>query len=379
MDLSSEDALRLNVLISSSVAIRLDEGKMLVYGLSDTGREALITLNPNCRNDQYIRAVKELLSSMVLGSPGGYPVFLKRWTRMGQTSDIRLPDLLKLGEPEAVVAVAGAQGLTDELAELAWWAMPNTENARCMLTRECVVNGKMGKVLADFLMEFLPFEEEPGHVIESVSLVLQEGLIDEDARIALWKRGKSKNVYRVGFLFRQPDNLPDPVVQRSDYHEHEQVLTTLAEQGNAIAASMLRVLSANGQTFIHAAEVILKRPSNQDVVVAFLETLVEYCRNIRLSEFEFREMDTLISAVEQLQENRPDGILQQSPEYQAVCQAIPELEAELTALMIIAHTGEPVVRSIFAITDSVGTVMRKKLEPVSKPLMQQFAVLRRSK
>ena len=104
---------------------------MLVYGLSDSGQEAMITLNPNCRNDQYIRAVKEMLSSTVLGSPGGYPVFLKRWTRMGQTSDMRLADLLKLGEPEAVVAVAGAAGLTDVLAEHAWWAMPDAENARC--------------------------------------------------------------------------------------------------------------------------------------------------------------------------------------------------------------------------------------------------------
>ena len=291
-------------------------------------------------------------------------------------SDIRLAELLKLGEPEAVVAVAGAAGLTDELAEHAWWAMPNTENARCMLTRECVVKGKMGKVLADFLMEFLPFEEEPGHVIQSVSLVLQKGLIDQQARLALWKRGTSKNVYRVGFLVRQPDDLPDPVVQRSDYPEHEQALITLAEQGNTIAASLLRILSAAGQTYLQAAEVILKRPSNQDVVVEFLETLVEYCRDIRLSEYEFREMDTLVSAVGQLQESDPHGILQQTPEYQAVCQALPELKAELAALMIIAHTGEPVVRSIFAITDSVGSVMRKKLEPVSKPLMQQFAILR---
>ncbi len=376
MDLSSEDALRLNVLISNSVAIRVDEGKMLVYGLSDSGQEAMITLNPNCRNDQYIRAVKELLSSMVLGSPGGYPVFLKRWTRMGQTSDIRLAELLKLGEPEAVVAVAGAQGLTDELAEHAWWAMPNAENARCMLTRDCVVIGRMGKVLADFLMEFLPFEEEPRHIIQSVSLVLQTGLIDDEARMTLWKRGKSKNVYRVGFLARQPDELPDPVVQRTDYPEYEQILNQLAGQGNAFAACLTRILSAAGQTFISAAETILKRPSNQDVVVEFLETLVEYCRDIRLSEHEFREMDELLNAVEQLQQNDHEGILQQNPDYQAVSQAVPALQQELAALMVIAHAGEPVVRSIFAITDSVGSVMRKKLEPVSKPLMQQFAVLK---
>jgi len=44
-----------------------------------------------------------MLSSHVLGSPGGYPVFLQRWTRMGQTRDTQLDKLLLLGEPEAVV------------------------------------------------------------------------------------------------------------------------------------------------------------------------------------------------------------------------------------------------------------------------------------
>ncbi|RKZ63491.1 MAG: sulfur reduction protein DsrS, partial [Candidatus Parabeggiatoa sp. nov. 3] len=87
MPLSNEDNLRLNVLLANKVqAIRIDESKMIVYGLSERG-EAKIQLHPNCRDEQYLRWVRELISGYILGSPGGYPVYLKRWARMGQTKD----------------------------------------------------------------------------------------------------------------------------------------------------------------------------------------------------------------------------------------------------------------------------------------------------
>ena len=122
MDLTPEDALRINVLLAGPVeAIRIDESRMAIHALSGKG-EAKIQLNPNCRDESYLRRVRETLSSHVLGSPGGYPVFLKRWTRMGQARDEILESLLKLGEPEAVVAVVNASGITDELARRAWWA-----------------------------------------------------------------------------------------------------------------------------------------------------------------------------------------------------------------------------------------------------------------
>ena len=114
--LSNEDNLRLNVLLNQDVqAIRIDEGKMIIYGLTERG-EARIKLNPNVRDEKYIRSIKETISSHVLGSPGGYPIYIKRWTRMGQARDQSLESLLKLGEPEAIVAVIHAQGLTDEIA-----------------------------------------------------------------------------------------------------------------------------------------------------------------------------------------------------------------------------------------------------------------------
>ncbi len=148
MDLSSEDALRINVLLAGAIeAVRIDESSMTVFALLNS-KEARIKLNPNCRDESYLKRVREVLSSHVLGSPGGYPVYLKRWTRMGQARDEILESLLLLGEPKAVVAVVNATGVTNELARRAWWAQQSADNARCMLRQEAVVNGSMGSVQA---------------------------------------------------------------------------------------------------------------------------------------------------------------------------------------------------------------------------------------
>ena len=102
MELSSEDAFRLNVLLANKpLAIRIDEGRMSVHGLAAQGdspqREIKVELHPTTRVEHYLRLVRELISGQVLGSPGGYPVYLKRWTRMGQMRDESLAQLLLLG------------------------------------------------------------------------------------------------------------------------------------------------------------------------------------------------------------------------------------------------------------------------------------------
>ena len=65
LELSNEDSLRLNVLVMNVEAVRIDERSMAVYGLSARG-EARVQLNPTGRSDQYLRAVREFLSSYAL-------------------------------------------------------------------------------------------------------------------------------------------------------------------------------------------------------------------------------------------------------------------------------------------------------------------------
>jgi len=375
MDLSAEDSLRLNVLLANAVAIRIDEGAMLVYGLSEAGEEAKIQLNPTSRPDQYIRRVRELLSSAVLGSPGGYPVYLKRWTRMGQASGTRLGDLLMLGEPEAVVAVSGAPGLTDELARRAWWAMPDSDNARRMLQRQSVVEGEMGRVLADFLVEFLPFEEEPQAIIESVQLILQPGLIAAETRQAIWERGRAKSVFRVGFLRATPDDLPEQEPPRSDLAEHADELEALGASGNAVAAQLQRLMSGPGQSFIKTCELAMRRPSNQDMVCVLLDAIGEYFAAARVSPLHYDNIEVLSAHADErfaVDPMRDTAVVEALDEVHA---KVPQLAAELEAMLFLAHVGEPVVRPIFSRTDAVGSVMRRKLEPVSKPVVRQLLTL----
>jgi hypothetical protein len=199
-ELTPEDSLRLNVMLAGDIqAIRIDATSMTIYGLSPRGT-ASVKLHPVGRTDQYLRTARELLAGFAIGSPGGYPVYLQRWTRMGQARDKGLDRLLLLGEPEAVTSVAYSNGLTDELARRAWWAMPVADHARRMLERECVVQGQMGKVLADYLIEHLPFESEAHIIIDTIRILLQPGLTDEQTRLSLWRKGEIDNAYHVGFL-----------------------------------------------------------------------------------------------------------------------------------------------------------------------------------
>ena len=371
MELSHEDQLRLNVLLANEFdAVRIDENSMTLYALSGEN-EARVRLNPTGKPEPYLRRVRELLSGHVLGSPGGYPVYLRRWTRMGQQRADNLEQLLKLGEPEAVVAVAGAPGLTDELARRAWWAAPTSDNARCMLAHPDVVRGRMGAILAQHLVEHLAFETESGTMIDTVRLVLQPGLIDEATRLRIWNKGKHKRAYLVGFLQAMPDALPEPLPPRADLPEHP-ALAPLAQAGNTLAALLARVLDGPGQTFLSVAQTVLEKPANQDDVVALLNAVSDYFGAARPGPADrCQDLERIIQECEaRCDHPGEDAALA------ALLRAVPGLRPEIRAMLILARSDESVVTPIFARTTAIGTVMRRKLEPVTTPLRACLAVLR---
>ncbi len=365
MELCAEDTLKLNVLLANSHAIRINEQTMCVHGMTD-GDDAKVELNPNCPPGKYLRLVREMLSTNALGSPRGYPVYLRRWTRMGDMHNTRLEPLLMLAEDEAVIAVARAAGLTDELAARIWWVLPTAEVARYVLEHPCVVDGAMGPIVADYLTEYLPFEEVPGTLIETVRLILQPGLISDAKRREIWERGARKNHYYVGFLQTMPDALPDPQPAREDYQSIKSALQILTN--DPIAAQLIRVLSTSGQTFLSTCELVLRKPVDQDVVVETLDAMYHYFRRLRTGDREFSNVDEL--------EQYIDGVIQAHDRLCApVRQRRPEMEADLRAMLLLAHTGEPLVRPIFARTDAIGSLMRKKIAPVTNAVLAATARL----
>jgi hypothetical protein len=382
MDLTPEDALRINVLLASPIeAVRIDESRMRLVALTAKG-EAKVQLNPNCRDDAYLRRVRETLSSHVLGSPGGYPVYLKRWTRMGQARDEVLESLLMLGEPEAVVAVVNAAGITDELARRAWWALQTSDNARCMLQQAAVVNGEMGAVLADFLVEFLPFEEEARNQIKTVTLVLQGDLVDEKVRSGLWQKGRLKNAFLVGFLQTLPDDLPDRHAGHSDRERVTRQLAGLLAEENPFAVQLCRLLSPAGQTYLACVEAVLKKPSNQDVMVELMCALKAYSAALPLKKRRKFDIAEVVHVSSELIGGSDDGLDCTDGAagqcLQTLFQVLPDDEHYIRAMLFLAMLGEPVLDPVFSRTDAIGTVMRKKLKPVTEPIHEQIKILRDS-
>ncbi len=370
-ELTPEDSLRLNVMLAGDIqAIRIDATNMTIYGLSPRGT-ATVKLHPIGRSDQYLRTARELLAGFAIGSPGGYPVYLQRWTRMGQARDKGLDRLLLLGEPEAVTSVAYSNGLTDELARRAWWAMPIADHARRMLERECVVQGKMGKVLADYLIEHLPFENSAHIIMDTVRILLQPGLIDDKTRLTLWRKGEVDNAYHVGFLAALPDAIPEQLPAREDFDITQTKLTSLIAQGNIFAQQLLRLLSGAGQTFLHYYDEVLRYPADKDVVLVLLDALEVYFAALRPHHA------CSGASMEEISNNVELFIASKGNETAIgqLLQTVPELIHEIRAMLALSCIDVHIATPIMSQTTASGTLMRKKLEPVSNPILQLLSVL----
>lgn len=323
-ELSPEDQFRLNVLLAQDIkAIRIDEATQTLHALAAAG-EASMPLHPNCRADKYFRILREHLSGHALGSPGGYPVYLSRWTRHGQMESSNLSQLLLIGEPEAVVAVVHSPSLTDELAEYAWWAMPTIENARLMLMREAVAKGKMGHILTEFLVEHLPFlQEDHLAIMDTVAVLLYAGTLTPEQRLAIWKRGKRQNSYYVAFLETCPDDLPPAPLARP------------SETG------WDRPLGEAGQTFVEACIEILTRPDIQEVVSRTLDAIGRYF----------------------------------TPAVEATLH--PDLEPKRDAILRLAQVSTALTNPVFARSTAIGSLMRRKIEPLTAPILADLTLLKK--
>lgn len=338
-DLAPEDALRLNVLLAGELhAVRIDEGAMILYALTPKG-EAKISLHRNCRADLYVMRVRELLGGHALDSPGGYPVHLRRWTRMGHAGPKNLAALLKLGEPEAVTAVALAPTLSDELARRAWWALPTMEVARYMLGHAAVREGAMGPILAAFLIEHLPFEEDPVLAMNSIRAVIGAGLLDAAASAQLWAKARRRPHYFIGFLEHRPDTLPAgaelPIPAQ---------LQARAAAGDPWALQLARCRSPSGQSFLAAAELVLDKPPAHETVYLLLDILGNY----------FMPLRELAIPVD------PSA----------------ELGREIEAMAALARISNEAAIPILTRTSAIGPLMRRHLEPLFAPLIEHIRVLR---
>lgn len=364
MQLAHEDSLRLNVLFSQPVqAIRLNEATMTLHALTAKG-EAKIRLNPTTRDEQYLRWLREWLSLKVTGSPGGYPVFLQRWTRTGHARN-NLEQMLLLGEPEAVVAVVHNPDLSHEVASRAWWAYPSADTARRLLEKSTVVYGSLGQELASYLLEFLPFEEQALDIVDTVRLCLQGELISQLEREQLWSRAKRKNPFYIGFLHAEAKQIPLSSTPHPQAAQLELALQTALVADNPFAKALQQSLSAEGQNWLQTLLFALEKPADQEVVISLFCAIQ---RRFNLKFAEPRGIEVKLALQRAAAYCQGIGTPR---ELETVLKLMPtEQSSYLYNLLVLAQLGEDSLNTVFGGSDAVGSVMRKHLEPLVKPIQQ---------
>ncbi len=361
MSLNESDELRLNVLLAQNpTAIKINESTRILYALTEKG-EAKIELHPDCKTQIYMKKVREFLSTHVLGSPGGYPIYLRRWTRMGQARDESLARLLLLGEDEAVTAVVHAQGLSLAIACNAWWVLPNAHNARQMLQINVIAQSELGAEMSAFLLEFLPFEDDQQAMIESVRLVLQSDHMSPQAVQGLWRSASRKTSYYIGFLRARADDLPG---DEAAHPLHVLIQQLCLRNNNQINTALLelfaRVLSPSGQRYLKTVKVAFAKPNNQDVVVSLLNTLGDYFKVLNNENRRYRDLRLWNQHTNEIYENCYSHNLAELPfNAQVLCRS----------MIALSMVDETMINPIFGVSDAIGTVMRKKIKPICDEIL----------
>ena len=340
--LTKEDGLRLNVLMTQAEAVRIDERGPTVVALAGD-RELRVELHPQGREDAYLLAVKRLLATLVIGHAGGFPLFIRRWLRGGQLENLRTADLLKLGEPEAVLAVAASPNIDETAARRAWWALPEPGVARALLDNPALAASGLRRELADWLAEHLPFEQDENAVMATVRLIAAPGLMEDAARLRLWRRGLQRPACLVGFLQAAPDDLPEPRPPRGLDGEQAAALTAACAAGDPLALGLQCALDGPGQSFLAACDAILDEPQHREIVSPLLNLLGDWCRT-------GGDRDALVAA-------------------------LPGLTAEIDALCLLGGSEESLCYNVFARSTASGSLLRDKLRETLRPLRGAIATL----
>ncbi len=245
------------------------------------------------------------------------------------------------------------------------------EIARWMLEKDAVIQGRMGKVLADFLIEHLPFEESPDARMHTIRLVLYGKLADPQTAAKLWRLARGAPYYYIGFLEFLPGDLPADQPARADEPEASALLKPLAESGNVYAERFLSLLSANGQTWLKAVSEVLARPATALVVYALLDAISRYFYTMgypvrsEALEAAFAEASALTSGTH----DTPADLLK-------VLQAAPGYRQGIETMLALSGLTGKTADPWLARNTTVGALMRRRIEPLASPINQALLALR---
>jgi hypothetical protein len=124
---------------------------------------------------------------------------------------------------------------------------------------------------------------------------------------------------------------------------------------------------------VKTAQDAMKKPGNQDVVVLLLDAIAKYFEPLTQDAMLIEDMTQICDQAEDLccsEDADIRDVLSAVVEYQ------DEVKSYLRAMIVLACLSVKLVNPVFARTDAIGTVMRKKIKPITDPIDEQLKVLR---
>jgi len=148
----------------------------------------------------------------------------------------------------------------------------------------------------------------------------------------------------------------------------------LCKENNPYAQALCQLLSEAGQKWLETIRLSLKKPVDQDVVISLFSAISSYFKlPINTLIKDGRGTRSIEIALEHSQAvcNKPD-----CAELEDVLKALQEQHKPLLdAMLVLAQMGEHTLIPIFSGNESVGTVMRKRLLPLTTPLLEKINLL----
>jgi len=238
---------------------------------------------------------------------------------------------------------------------------------RQLLQSPRVVEASLGVELAEYLIEFLPFEEQHQAMIDSVRLILQPGLIGAEKRKSLWKKAKRKQSYYIGFLSGAANDLPVNPPAHPLHTSIKSPFNEIFHQENRHTGLLLKTMDSQGQAFLNTTAQVLQKIPNQDATVELMNAVGAYFSDVRPDDKQYREIEHIMRTA--------DDTMASSAEIEPIMALHPELAPQLHAIITLSMLSEYLVAPIFGQSNAIGTVMRRNLKPVTAPILVHLTTL----
>ena len=113
--------------------------------------------------------------------------------------------------------------------------------------------------------------------------------------------------------------------------------------------------------------MVLKKLNNQDAAVSLFEAIQLYFNGIQTDTSQRRRIEDI--------EVDASACCTSYETATSVIDVNPDYAEKVRAMMILSMVGEQLLAPVFGQTDAIGSVMRKKLTPITSVLLEQIKIL----